>query len=54
VLTTGDIFDSFFTIAPQCFVCEFGGEGMRGLWRERKLKKFFIFFEKLFFIKNDK
>jgi hypothetical protein len=40
------------------FVCEFGGEGRRGGfgWREieRKLEKSSTFFEKIFFIENDK
>jgi hypothetical protein len=39
------------------FVCKFGGEGRGRIWKreiERKLEKPFTFFEKVFFIENDK
>jgi hypothetical protein len=42
---------------PLDFVCEFGGEvreGFGGREIERKLEKSFTFFEKVFFIENDK
>jgi hypothetical protein len=39
------------------FVCEFEGEGRGGFWREEnreKIRKNFKFFEKVFFIENNK